>query len=101
MKGRILVYTPLRIYSLAEHVARDVAGFYRGTCNVEVLVIPVMEPDAEPSIAVEGDPVCALPVAEVMQGLLWLTDTPISAWGGTGEPFSILSAVQSVAMVEA
>ncbi len=100
MKGRILVYTPLRVYSLAEHVARDVETLYRGVCSVDVLVVPVMDPDAEPSVAVEGDPACALPVAEVMQGLLWLSDSPITAWGA-GEPFSILASAAGLAMVEA
>ena len=102
MKGRIIVYAPLRIYSLAEHVARDVSCLYTSICSVDVVVIPVLEPDMDPSVSVEGDPVCTLPVAEVLQGLLWLTDTSISAWSGFGEPFSILPGVSTLhATVEA
>ncbi len=72
---------------------------YAGVCSVEVTVVPVPDPDAEIEVSVEGEEACALPLAEVLQGLLWLVDTSIAALAP--EPLSIYPAAAPEAIVEA
>ena len=99
MEARIIVYTPLRVYSQAERVARDAAMLYTGVCKVNVTVVPILDPEAELEVSVEGDEACALPVAEVVQGLLWLVDSSISSLAL--EPLSIYPGVVQQIAVEA
>ncbi|AEM39266.1 hypothetical protein Pyrfu_1408 [Pyrolobus fumarii 1A] len=70
----MVVFAPLRVYSFAERVVRDTVQLYAGKCNVETIVIPVMEPDAEPEVMVEGSAECGLPIAEMTQALLWVIE---------------------------
>ncbi len=81
MEARVIVYTPPRLYSFAENLARNVAMLYSGACSVDVLVVPSLEDGEEPSVVAEGGE-CGLSAAEMIQSMLWLFESI-----GAPEPF--------------
>ncbi len=67
----VVVYAPLRVASAAERIARDAASLANGPCSVETLVVPVPDPEFQAEVISEGAPECGLPVAELVQAMLW------------------------------
>ncbi len=70
-RATVIVYAPLRVVSAAERIARDAASLASGACSVETLVVPVPDPEFQVEVISEGAPECGLPVAELVQAMLW------------------------------
>ncbi len=70
--ARIVVYAPLRLMHAAERIAKDAAMLAAGGgCSIEVTLVPLPEPGAQAEVVAEGAPECGLPLAEVVQSMLW------------------------------